>query len=93
MIGYTDKHKRQFMRMLFDDEAEQFCAELISILRLDKKYKTLLTSRYVEHKSDKEIARDLGLSPYYVNKQMNVALKESYEALKHIPNSAFETTK
>lgn len=90
---YTDAHKRQYMRMFFDGEDEDFCRSVISALRLDNKYKIFLNYRYVEHKSDKEIARLLALSPDYVNKQMNIALKESYEALKRTPYKAFSTTK
>ena len=93
MIGYSDANKRQYMRMFFDGETEDFCREVIMALRLESKYKIFLIYRYVEHKSDKEIARMLNLSPDYVNKQMNVSLKESYEALKHTPYKAFSTTK
>lgn len=93
MIGYSDANKRQYMRMFFDGETEDFSREVITALRLDNKYKLFLIYRYVEHKSDKEIARILNLSPDYVNKQMNVSLKESYEALKRTPYKAFSTTK
>jgi DNA-directed RNA polymerase specialized sigma24 family protein len=79
--------------MFFDGEDEDFCRSVISALRLDNKYKTFLNYRYVEHQSDKEIARRLNISPDYVNKQMNLSLKESYEALKRTPYKAFITTK
>lgn len=81
------------MRMFFDGEDEEFCRCVITALRLDNKYKLFLIYRYVDHKSDKEIARLLELSPDYVNKQMNTSLKESYEALKRTPYKAFITTK
>ena len=90
---FSNSDKRKYMRMFFDGEDEDFCITVIRALRLEQKYKLLLLARYVEHKSDKEIARQLSLSPDYVNKQMNVALQESYEALKRTPYKAFSTTK
>lgn len=89
---YTNADKRQYMRMFFDGEDADFCIAVIRALRLEQKYKILLTARYVEHKSDKEIAKSLALSPDYINKQMNIALQESYEALKRTPYKAFRTT-
>ena len=92
MITYTDANKRQYMRMFFDGEDAEFCTTVISVLRIEKKYKILLRYRYVENLSDKEIAREMKLSPDYINKQINVALKVSYDALKHTPIRAFSTT-
>ena len=93
MISYTDANKRQYMRMFFDGEDKEFCESVISVLRLDKRYKTLLLYRYAQNLSDKEIARKLNLSPDYINKQMNAALKESYDSLKRTPLRAFLATK
>lgn len=90
---YSNADKRQYMRMFFDGEDSQFCREVITALRLENKYKNFLNYRYVEHKTDKEIARLLEISPDYVNKQMNLALQESYEALKRTPYKAFFCTK
>lgn len=89
---YSNADKRQYMRMFFDGESEDFCRGVITALRLEQKYKEFLIYRYVEHKSDKQIAQILKLSPDYINKQMNLSLQESYEALKRTPYRAFCTT-
>ena len=90
---YSDNHKKEYMRMFFDDQPPEFCEYVINNLKLKEESKTLLKYRYVNHKTDKMIARDYKLSPDRVNKLINASLVRAYDALKHWQYNAYKATK
>lgn len=88
---FTDNQKREYMRMFFEGQPKEYYAAILKRMRLTQQARAYLLFRYVCGKSDKEVARDMGLSWFYVNKQINKALVESYDALKNLSYQDFET--
>lgn len=90
---YSDNAKKEYMRMFFDDQPAEFCEYVIDGLKLKDVSQTLLKRRYVDGKTDKMIARYYGLSPDRVNKKINNALINAYDALKYWQYNAYKSTK
>lgn len=84
---FTGKDKRQYMKMFFEGTSSEFCQMVIAKLRLSDWEKNLLWSRYVLHKSDKEIANtisEIPLSKDWINKEIAKTLETAYDSLKTI---------
>lgn len=92
-MTYSDNSKKEYMRMFFDNQPKDFCLYVIDGLKMNDESRNLLKLRYVENLSDKEIARKINLSHFYINKQINKALTEAYDALKHFQYNGFKTAK
>lgn len=90
---YSDNSKKEYMRMFFDDQPADFCEYAINGMKLKEESRELLKLRYVDGKSDKMIAIFYRLSPDYINKQINKALIEAYDSLKHWQYNAFSKAK
>lgn len=90
---YSDNAKKEYMRMFFDDQPSEFCEYVINGLKLKDESQTLLKCRYVDGKSDKMIARYYQLSPDRINKKINQALINAYDALKYWQYNAYKSTK
>lgn len=88
---FTDNQKREYMRMFFEGQPKEYYTAILKRMRLTQQSRAYLTYRYVFAQSDKQIARALSLSWFYVNKQINKALVESYDALKNLSYQDFET--
>lgn len=86
---YSDNQKKEYMRMFFDDQPVEFCEYVINGMKLKEESRKLLTYRYVDGKTDKMIAQYYGLHPDHINKQINKALIEAYDSLKHWQYNAF----
>lgn len=85
--SFSCKDKRQYMKMFFEGAPSKFCEEVINKLHLSDWETKLLFSRYVEHKSDKEIARSISsvpLSKDYINKEIAKSLEQAYDSLKTV---------
>lgn len=90
---YSDNAKKEYMRMFFDDQPPEFCEHVINGLKLKDENQTLLKHRYVDGKTDKMIARYYELSPDRINKKINQALINAYDALKYWQYNAYKSTK
>lgn len=87
---FTDNQKKEYMRMFFTGQPVEYYKAIIRRMRLTESSRAYLLFRYVCGKSDKEVARDMRLSWFYVNKKVNQALIESYDALKNLTYKDFE---
>lgn len=98
-MTYSDNKKKEYMRMFFNDQPSDFCESVLNKLKLKDENKRLLKYRYVSHETDKMIAiiyekeLKITISPDRINKKINMALVEAYDALKHIEYNAFKATK
>lgn len=90
--SFTAKDKRQYMKMFFEGTSSEFCRAVIIKLRLSDWERNLLCSRYVEHKSDKEIANTIStipLSKDWINKEIAKTLELAYDSLKTLENDVW----
>lgn len=93
MTSYSDKNKRDYMKMFFDDRPAEFCKFVIERLALNDFHSKLLIDRYVNLLSDKEIANNHNPKFHkdYVNKEIAKALVKAYDSLKTLQLSDFMT--
>lgn len=95
---YSDNKKKEYMRMFFDEQPSLFCENELNFLKLKDENRRLLKYRYVHHQTDKMIAisyqkeLNIKISPDRINKKINMALVEAYNALKHAEYNAFKAT-
>lgn len=90
--SFSSKDKRQYMKMFFEGASSDFCEDVLLKLRLSDWELSLLFSRYVEHKSDKEIANTIAkvpLSKDWINKEIAKSLEKAYDSLKTIEHEVW----